>query len=554
MRRARTRFLAMAGAAVISTMTLATGCAPEPAPPAATTTRPSNAPIVVNAREFTRDLHPARVDDPYGSRITALLFRGLLRYDAKGKAVNEVAESIETTDDQFFRVRLASGWRFSNGEPVTAASFVDAWSLAAAPDPAHVHRWLFSPILGADTPTGQSQDEPGAASTSDSGGPRHEPRLSGLRVLDERTFTIRLRTPQPGFTDRLGHQAFAPLPRVAFTDPQAFTDKPIGNGPYLLTEGWQQADTLRLRPSSAYAGADPATNTGIDFRLYADLDAARRDLDSGALDVLDDLPLSDLPTYRTELGERAINQPVGRTVGIVVPTRARGWGGAAGLAARQALSMSIDRSEIATTVFADTRVPATDLAAPVVEGYSRSLCGALCTADPAGAATALATSRSAPTELTLAFNSDAGHAPWVDEVCAGVTAALGIRCEPRPYPTLPALQEAVATGQEPGPYVQVYQMDYPALESFLAPRFIAGAAGNDSGYADPRALMALTHAREVPLSEKVGAYVQAETIVLHDLPVVPLWTLNATAAYGTGVTGMRTDVFGVPIYTQIHRG
>lgn len=549
MRRARSRLL-MASVAALTATSLLVGCTAEPAQPPRTTTHPVTAPIVVNAMEFARDLRPARVDDPYGSRIASLIYRGLVRYDAKGKPVNEVAESIDTTDNRLFRVRLAPGWRFSNGEPVTATSFVDAWSLAATPRHEHVHRWLFSPIVGAEPPGPRKERsglEPSPAQSATT------PRLAGLRVVDERTFTIRLRSPQPGFTARLGHHAFAPLPRLAFTDPDGFDRDPVGNGPYLVKQGWQQANTVALRPSSAYAGADPATNQGIDFRIYADLAAARPDLDTGVLDLLDDLPTDYLPTYRSELGERAINQPVGRTIGIVIPTRAPGWGGALGLPARQALSMAIDRADIATTVFADTRVPATDLATPVVEGYSQSLCGSLCTSDPKEAAEALATARAVPQELTLAYNVDAGHEPWVRQVCAGVSTRLGIACSPRPYPTFPALQEALASGQERGPFVQLYQMDYPALESFLAPRFVAGAPGNDSGYADPRALVALLAAATSPQEKKVAAYVAAEHIILPDLPVIPLWTVNATAAYGTSVKEVRTDVFGVPLYTQVKR-
>ncbi|NED80822.1 ABC transporter substrate-binding protein, partial [Streptomyces sp. SID11233] len=60
------------------------------------------------------------------------VFRGLKRYNPKtGKAEDMLAEKIDTKDSQTFDITIKSGWKFSNGEKVTAKSFVDAWNYGA---------------------------------------------------------------------------------------------------------------------------------------------------------------------------------------------------------------------------------------------------------------------------------------------------------------------------------------------------------------------------------------------------------------------------------------
>jgi ABC-type oligopeptide transport system substrate-binding subunit len=61
-----------------------------------------------------------------------MIFRGLKRYDPKtGAATDMMAEKIESTDSRNFTITLKDGWTFSNGEKVTAKSYVDAWNYGA---------------------------------------------------------------------------------------------------------------------------------------------------------------------------------------------------------------------------------------------------------------------------------------------------------------------------------------------------------------------------------------------------------------------------------------
>ncbi|WP_125617018.1 ABC transporter substrate-binding protein [Specibacter cremeus] len=104
--------------------------------------------ITANSTEPQNGLLPANTNEVGGGRVMDLLFSGLVSYDATGKTVNEMADSITTTDSQKYTIKLKSGQTFSNGEAITAASFVDAWNFGAAAKNAQLNSYFFQSIKG----------------------------------------------------------------------------------------------------------------------------------------------------------------------------------------------------------------------------------------------------------------------------------------------------------------------------------------------------------------------------------------------------------------------
>ena len=58
--------------------------------------------------------------------------------------------------------------------------------------------------------------------------------MSGLKVVDDTTFTIQTSEAVSNLPVRLGYSAFAPMPDSFFADPKAFEKKPIGAGPFKI--------------------------------------------------------------------------------------------------------------------------------------------------------------------------------------------------------------------------------------------------------------------------------------------------------------------------------
>ena len=92
----------------------------------------TNKVILVDGSEPQRPLMPADTNEVGGGKIMQMMFSGLVSYDPSGKPVNELAESIEGKDGQNFTIKIKKDQKFTNGELITAKTFVDSWNFGAA--------------------------------------------------------------------------------------------------------------------------------------------------------------------------------------------------------------------------------------------------------------------------------------------------------------------------------------------------------------------------------------------------------------------------------------
>ena len=90
-----------------------------------------------------------------------------------------------------------------------------------------------------------------------------------------------------------------------FADPEAFGDKPIGNGPFKL-DSWTKDQSIVLSKFADYSGEFGAKLDKINFKIYQDADAAYNDVLANNLDATDEIPTSALidDKYKTDLPDR----------------------------------------------------------------------------------------------------------------------------------------------------------------------------------------------------------------------------------------------------------
>ena len=172
--------------------------------------------------------------------------------------------------------------------------------------------------------------------------------MSGLQVINDHQFTVRLKGPTIDFTLRLGFSPFYPLPAVALKDMSSFGQHPIGNGPYRLADApgnpaWQHNVKLDLVTNPGYHGNRMPQNKGLRFVFYANLDTAYADLLPSNLDVLETIPPSVLPMYRQDLGDRAVTAPAAANQSLDTPLRLPHFSGEEGRLRRLALSAAVNR-------------------------------------------------------------------------------------------------------------------------------------------------------------------------------------------------------------------
>ncbi len=501
--------------------------------------------ITVNGGEPQNTLITTDTDETNGGRVLDRLFAGLMSYDAQGHPALEVAQSIDTADNINYRITLKPGWTFTDGSPVTSRSFVDAWNYGALSTNTQAMRGFFDPIQGYD----EVAAEPPTAQT-----------MSGLQIVNDSEFTVRLKVPTIDFQQRLGFTPFFPLPAVAFKNMTAFGQHPVGNGPYQLANGgsWQHNVRIDLVPNPAYHGNRTPKNNGLRFRFYPDLDTAYADLRDGRLDVLDTIPASALATFRTDLGDRAIVGPTAQNQTLDTPLRLDHFGGDEGVLRRQALSLAIDRQRICDQIFAGTRSPARDFTAAALPGFSPDIPGNdVLDFDPDRARDLWAQADAIDPwsgQYVIAYNADGGHQVWVDAVAGSIKDTLGIDAVGTPQPTFTELRAQITDRTINTAFRAGWLGDYPSMLDFLEPIFVTGAAANDVDYSNRQFDGALTVAQDAgSLEESYALTNTAQQMLFEDMPVVPLWSYNAAAGRSAAVRDVTISWNGLPDYESITR-
>lgn len=317
--------------------------------------------ILTHGTQPQNPLVPTATNEVGGGNVIDQMFEGLVRYKADGEAVNAVADSITSNDNKTWTVKIKDGQQFSDGSPVTANSFVKAWNYGAVGKNAQLNSYFFYPIVGFNDAQEDKSDE-----------------LSGLKVVDDHTFTIELEQAEASFPARLGYSAFYPLPEKAFDDLEAYGHAPIGNGPYKMAsdDAWEDDVQISLVANDNYKGDVKVKNDGLTFKFYTSLDAAYTDVQAGNLDVLEQVPEGSLKGFTTDAKVNAISEPGSVFQSFTIPVTLEHFGmDEEGRLRRAAISMAIDREAITEKVFHGTRTPAADFSSPLMPGWTDQIEG-----------------------------------------------------------------------------------------------------------------------------------------------------------------------------------
>lgn len=493
-------------------------------------------------------LIPGDTNETGGGKVGQLLFANLVRYDSKGDTKMEVADSIEPNKDATqYTVKLKDGWKFTDGTPVTAESFTKSWSYTANAKNAQKCSSFFSMIKGYD----DLQKD----------GLKGDEQLEGLKVVDDKTFTVDLAQSDSVFPIKVGYLAFAPLPESFYKDPKAFGEKPVGNGMYKLDK-WDHNSQIVLTKNADYKGEEKPKNDGVTFKIYTDVDAAYADVQAGNLDVMDTVPASATKTFEKDSSIEAYNKAGSVIQTFTIPANMKHWetNTEEGQLRRQALSMAIDREQLVTKVLNGVGTAATDFTAPAIPGYSKDLKnGKYLKANPSEAKKlwdqAEAISKWNGT-LTFSFNADGGAKPIYDAIVNQVKNNLGIKAATNPMPTFQEFRNAVSERKIDGAFRTGWQPDYPSAENYLYQLYDSRAAdgngSNDGDYKNAEVDELLNKAAAATKSDKqIDLYHQVEEILLEQLPAIPIYYTNADGVAAKGVKGFEMDWQNQPIYENM---
>ena len=443
------------------------------------------------------------------SSIINQVFTGLLSVDPNTQEQQlHAAESIDSEDGAKWTIKLKPGFKFTNGEPADAASFVRAWNYTAYAPNATQLGFFFSKVKGYEDLQGEK--------------PKAK-EMSGIKAVDDTTIEVQLSKPFSQWPLVMSYTpAFAPMAEECMKDIKACNEQPIGNGPYEFAEKWQHNQSITLKKVADYPDEANAGNADeITYKIYGDLKTAFRDFQSGELDIVEAVDTTQQDQAKAEYPDQILQVENGGYSYIGFPLYEKDF---QDLKVRQALSMAIDRETIIDRVFGGTYLPATDVIPGFVPGSRDDACDT-CSYDPEEAKK-LYEEGNGPKQVTLWFNNDGGHEQWTQAVAQTWKQDLGIDVKFKSQPFTPYLNTLGTRKTVDGPYRLGWLPDYPSPENYLDPLYGAGSSnyGDWQGAEHDKFLQLVDEGNSAAtVEEGLPKYQEAADVVLDNMIVIPLW-------------------------------
>lgn len=494
---------ALLGAASVAVLALS-ACTPGAADEAA-----SGDDTIVFATGEPDHLTPGRQTVAFDQVIS--LFAPLVSLDEENELTYVQAESVESTDATNWTITIRDGWTFHNGEPVTAQSYVDAWNHTAYGPNAWENSGQLASIVGYDE-LNPAEGEP----TADA--------MSGLKVVDEHTFTVQLVAKDSQFPLQLsaGQTAFYPMPEEAYEDLDAYDRQPIGNGPFEMTEAWEDNSEFTVTAYEDYVGEAPSID-GVTFRSYTDMNTAYTDVLAGNADVVF-VPTSKLTSAEADFGDRlyAFDAPGVDFIGFPL------WDPRyQSTQLRQAISMAIDRDAVNEAIYGGIYEPATALTAPSMAGTPEGVCGEFCEFDPEAAKDLLAEAGGFEGPMEIVFPGGLGLDGLFEAYANQIRQNLGIAdVVAKPTTDWAEYYDSIIGRTVTGPHFGHWGALYASQQNTLRSLFTeAGGCYDCTAYSSPEVDDLLAQADAAPtLEDAYELYAAAQEVVLADFPTVPTFS------------------------------
>jgi oligopeptide transport system substrate-binding protein len=469
-----------------------------------------------------QNLIPQNSTEVCGSKVLDALFSGLVENDPETfEPVPVMAESIESDDAQNWTITIRDDFTFHDGTPVTAQSFVDAWNFAVDPENAMQNAGFFSNFVGfEEVQEGEAEE------------------LEGVSAPDDTTIEIELTEPFAALEAALTYTAFYPLPEAAFEDIDAFNEAPIGNGRYQMDGEWEHDQRIAMARYDDWPGDDPGLADNITWEIYSDVGTAYLDVQQGSLDIMDSIPPEREGDADDDFGDNLVRTETSTFTYLGFPLYDEQFDD---LQVRQAFSMAIDRQAIIDAIFDGARTPASSVIPPVLPSFRDGVCEA-CEYDPEQAAELLEEAGGWDGELTVYFNSGAGHEEWVEAVANQWRDNLGI--EDITFESLEFAQylDLLADREITGPFRLGWVLSYGSSQYALEPLYGTGASSNYFEYSSEEFDSLIEEANaELDTDAAEELYQQAEEVLVGDMPHIPMWYETRTSVHTDRVSNVVMD-------------
>ncbi len=477
-----------------------------------------------------RDLDPHMVSAYTDMQVVLALFEGLVAVDeATSRPVAACAESwVISSDGLSWTFKLRPDLRWSDGESITAHTFHGSFLRALAPALASEYAYVLYAIRGAaDFNSGKNTD----------------PDSVGVRAADDHTLVISLEQPTPMLASILTLPVAFPAPLHMIESAGGLTDRAnswtrrenvVGNGPFRLTE-WSPQSHIRTERSPEFRNANSISLNGIVFYPYENAVSQEAAFRSGQLHLTSEVPLTKVAAYRRDSPDVLRVDPFVLTgfmrFNVTQPPLDD-------IRVRRALAMAIDREALTSKVMVGGEQPAERLTPPNTGGYTAE---ATLSHNPAQARALLAEAgfpngegfpemevMSRAREINQSI-LEAVQQMWRAEL--GITVRIAMKEQRVWLNDETQLNYDISNARWIGDYVEPY--------TFLE-LFYSFSGNNNTGWANAEYDAVLKSASSLSdESTRYDEYQKAETILLEDAPIAPIY-------HGTQAYLIRPEVKGWP--------
>lgn len=448
------------------------------------------------------------------SQVILALFEGLLIPDPEGgDPLPGVAESWTISPDGLLYIfHLRADARWSNGDPLTAADFVQSFKRVLSPKLASGGATMLFPIQNARAYHHGELDDFSQV---------------GVEATSDRVLTIHLDSPCAYLLQLATHWSWLPVPieqieqhGLVFERGSRWTREEgmISNGPFSLVE-WIPNQWIRVKKNPQYWDAGTVRLQGIVFHAIDSVDTEERAYRAGQLHVTEALPLGKIDTYRGPASPDLRIEPFLSVyfyrLNVTHPILER-------VEIRRALSLAIDRKRLVDTILRGAQMPAGSFTPPSISGY-RPPTGL--NVDPEQARRLLSAAGFPDGDgfpvLEILFNSSENHRLIAEAIQEMWRRELGIHVTLLNQDLRVYLENRKLLNYEI--CRSGWVADYQDPMSFLG-LLTTDNVDNQTGWSNPAYDQLVEAARlETERSVRQDLFRQAEEIILNEMPVIPIY-------------------------------
>ena len=277
--------------------------------------------------------------------IASNIYDGLVRRDENLDLQPGLATEWETLDDGMrYRFTLRQGVTFHNGEPFDAEAV----------------KYTFDRLLGEQGAQGPQQS--------------NYTTIDRVEIIDDTTVDVIMAQPDPVILTKLsGYGAMiVPPDYIEEKGEDYFNMNPVGTGPFSFVS-YDQGSRIELAANPDYFEGAPELD-GLVFRFIREDSTRLAELQSGSVDILNNLAYSAIPTVEADGDLEIVSVPGPTIYSLALKTAEPA--ATADVRVRRALNMAVDKQAIIDAFLGGRGTPISQLQgdlsfgfAPDLEGY-----------------------------------------------------------------------------------------------------------------------------------------------------------------------------------------